>query len=297
MIKCYSIIWDGSEANINEQINFVRDWTSKNGGRILSWKDKTIQERVCQYVGRPQTRKESWRQHNFKYSLETKYTIVKIDDSRIKDLQKLFGKKFAYTTVERLTYAVINSFDAIKHPDIMDDYNVREAVAVYGSEEEALAALAAVKLAKNTTKDLRFVPGQTYRTGRVGPALLHETLTTTHKATLKPWVVLDEEGLKAAGAAIAELTGSIDTKQLQERENELITVYNHNNDLCGRLRSIWPSDESKYDKAVLKAYKTREQAGRDLKEVRRELGKAKRQMTTAAKNSKGITYDLTKFAV
>ena len=52
-MKHYSIIWDGSENTIKEQMNFVAKWARDNLIRVQHWKDKTIQERVCQYVGNP----------------------------------------------------------------------------------------------------------------------------------------------------------------------------------------------------------------------------------------------------
>ena len=294
MLKNYSIIWDGSESAVREQIKFVQDWTKKNGGRTLSWKDKTIQERVCQYVGNPRTRNERWTR-DFKQSLERKYTIVKIDESRIQDLRRHFAKKFEYTTKETRTYAVVNTFDAIKDPKVMDSYYVRESHTVYGNEEEGRAAIESAPLPRTTKRSLSFTPA----TDRYGfnPGYFLETLTTTHRAVLNPWVVLDEPGLEAAGVAITRQTGSADTAELQARESVLIDAYNHNNDLCGRVRRIWSGDESKYDQSVVAAYRAREQAGRELTAVRRELGKAKRQMTTAAKKNAGITYDLTEFAI
>jgi hypothetical protein len=52
-----------------------------------------------------------------------------------------------------------------------------------------------------------------------------------------------------------------------------------------------------YSDDVVNAYRARETADRELKAVRRELGAAKRKMTTAAKKDEGIEYDLTAFSV
>jgi hypothetical protein len=290
-MKHYSIIWDGSEDSIKEQMNFVAKWARDNLIRVQHWKDKTIQERVCQYVGNPKKKDKEWR--FTRNNLSKKYTILEMNDEHLLKFKALVGKPFQYETDTQKEYIVIDAFTAIKHSDTLSkDYYFNSVKEKFNSEDDAVKeAEARLTLNPNQkrtfTVDARVIRGTTDKWKR-----LNEIIVTEHTALFQPWVVLDDAGLEQAGAEITKHSG-VDTAALQKRESAIIAEYNRLNNLCGRRISV-PNDASD---AVKEAFTKRKDAERELKEVRRELGSAKRKMTTAAKKGEGIECDLTAFSV
>ena len=289
-MKTYSIIWDGSEDGISQQIDYVTKWARANAVAVKYWRDKTIQSRVCQYVGNPKS-KTNWQ--SYMKGLVKKYTILQMSESQLERFKQLVGKSFTYETKEQQNYMVVDAFTIIKDAELLaKDYNFKNTEHKFNTEEEMKVFANQTALAKNQTRDLEkqrryLMDGYTRPTYDV----YEETITTTHKAKLKPWVILDDESLEKAGIAIST-TADVDTAPLLAREEELIDAYNNYNNACGRVRWIREDKETQYDLEVVKAYKAREAAGRELVAVRKSLGAAKRKLTLASKREGGIEYDL-----
>ena len=291
-MKHYSVIWDGSEDSIKEQMNFVSKWAKDNLVRVQHWKDKTIQARVCQYVGNPKRKNKDYKFR--RDNLAKKYTILQMSDEHLLKFKSLVGQPFKYETKVQKEYAIVDAFTAIKHTDdLTNDYRFKYIKEKFNDEKTAVKEIKArLKLNPNQKREFN-----THNVSKVrnGPTLwvnLEEVITTTHDAEFQPWVVLDDAGLERAGAEITKHSG-VDTAALQKRESDIIDEYNRLNGLCGRRISV-PNDASD---ALKEAFTLRKAAERELKEVRRELGAVKRKMTTAAKKDEGIEYDLTVFSV
>jgi|LakMenEpi03Aug12_release.lakeMendotaPanAssembly.Ray.scaffolds.fasta_scaffold513311_1 hypothetical protein len=293
-MKHYSVIWDGSESSIKEQMNFVTKWAKDNLVSVQHWKDKTIQTRVCQYVGNPKRKNKDYKFR--RDNLDKKYTILRMSDDTLLKFKALVGQPFKYETKVQKEYAIVDAFTALKHSDdLINDYRLSYIKEKFNDEKTAVKEITA-RLTLNPNQKREFNTNNISKS-RNGPTLwvkLEESIITTHDAEFQPWVVLDDAGLEQAGAEITKHSG-VDTAALQKRERELIDAYNTNNIYCGRLR-IMRADIT-YSDNVVNAYRARETAGRELKAVRRELGAAKRKMTTAAKKDEGIEYDLTAFSV
>ena len=295
-MKHYSIIWDGSEANVSEQMNFISKWASANGARVKSWKDKTIQDRVCQYVGNPKIRKNHYGNTEFKKrNLERKYTILEMSDSTLSKFKALVGSAFQFTTFIKNEYAVVDAFTVMKHTDeLTKDYFFNNIKEKFNDKETAVKEITA-RLSLNPNQERKF-NSKTVNMSRNGPlwVKLEEVIVTNHDEIFQPWVVIDDAGLGEIGEIISSQTGT-DITELQKRERELIDTYNANNNACGRLGRM--RADVNYSDEVVAAYRARETAGRELTAVRRELGAAKRKMTTAAKKERGIEYDMTPFSI
>lgn len=288
-MKSYSIIWDGREKDIKEQINYLTKWARENYIAVKYWRDKTIQQRVCQYVGSPQKR-DYWGS-SYSQSLTKKYTILQMSDGQLEHFKKLVGKSFNWTSQEQHQYLAIDAFTLIKNAQqLAEDFVFNRTQQKFNTEKELKDSVEQTKLAKNQSRD--WDSSDT----RNGYKIYTETITTTHKTKFTPWVVLDDEGLAKVGTAITT-TAEVDTAPLVAREKELIDIYNQNNIACGRIMRIPAGKEDMYSPDIVKAYRARETADRELAAVRKTLGAVKRKLTLASKRGNGIEYDMTPLSV
>jgi len=283
-MKTYSIIWDGREKAIAEQIDFVTKWARNNRIPVKYWRDKTIQQRVCQYVGSPKIRSNWGRQ--YLRSLTKKYTILQMSDGQLANFKQLVGKSFSYDKSEQKKYMSIDAFTILQRVEkLAKDYSFKSIEQKFNSDEELKTTVEQTKLAKNQMRDWDHFTNNGYR-------VWTETITTTHKAKLTPWVVLDDDSLEKVGSDITT-SSDVDTAPLLAREKELIDIYNENNVACGRLRGITKGKEELYSPEILLAYQARETARKELYVVSKTLGAVKRKLTLASKREGGIEYDLT----
>ncbi len=295
--KSYSVIWDGSEEDMAHQREYLTKFGKANGFKSgWIWKKKTLQERVCQYVGNPKIKNE--RYSSLLSKIERKYNIFKGDESKLDLVRSLVGQEFTYTTEETKSYAVVSLFTALKDNRVTTDYYVRQAEQTFNDMEEAEAFISAQPLTLRQTSKVKtnpiFFSGHRYD----DCYYLEHTITTEHTGVFKPWAILDDSALEQVSVEISKQIGVVDLTALQATEQTIIEQYNEANRDAGRIRYI-PSDKQATwaNKEQLAAYLLREKLDKDLMKVRKALGSAKRSMTTTAKRNKGITYDITQFSV
>jgi hypothetical protein len=291
--KSYSVIWDGSEEDMAHQRDYLTKFGKANSIRTgLFWKAKTIQERVCQYVGNPKIKHE--RYSSLLGKIEQKYKIFKGDQAKLDLVRGLVGQEFLYTTTKSQQYAVISLFTALKDNKVTNTWEVRQAEKTFNDKEEVEAFISAQPLTARQTSKISYDNIRGYDDCY---EVIH-TITTEHTGIFKPWAILDDEALEQVGVEISKQIGTVDITELQNTEKTIIDQYNDANRDAGRIRYI-PSDKQAgwANKDQLAAYLLREKLDRDLKVVRKALGSAKRSMTTTAKRNKGITYDITQFSV
>lgn len=291
--KSYSVIWDGSEEDMAHQRDYLTKFGKANGFKSgWIWKKKTLQERVCQYVGNPKIKNE--RYSHLLSKIERKYNIFKGDQAKLDLVRGLVGQEFTYTTVKHHHYAVVSLFTALKDNRVTNAWEVRQAERTFNDKAEVDAYIAELKLDSRQTCVITYDNIRGYDDCY---EVIH-TITTEHTGVFKPWAILDDLGLERVSEEISKNIGVVDITELQATESTIIDQYNDANREAGRIRYI-PSDKQAgwANKEQLAAYLLREKLGRDLIVVRKAIGSAKRSMTTAAKRNKGIAYDITQFSV
>tara|TARA_R110002167_G_scaffold239894_2_gene445060 strand:+ start:2731 stop:3606 length:876 start_codon:yes stop_codon:yes gene_type:complete len=287
-MKHYTFIWEGSEAALKPQMTHLSKTLQNNHNPTMSWKDRTIQDRVCNYTGTPREEK-----------YQDKYITTKLSESGLEQIMQLFGKKFNYTKESKtVTYALVPMFEfmALEDPQRYKD----QFTEMFFTEDEYNAAIdKIVDNKKLEVKQKGDLIGRSLhpRTGYGKPDIYVEgaegtSITYGKKCTsvFKPNVVLDDKGLEQAGRELNQVISGIDIQGLTDDETRLCSEWNESLKIY-RGRSEPTNKESE----AHKAWTTQRLVNIELKEVRKELGSVKRKMTTFMKKNDGIDFDLTPY--
>ena len=287
-MKHYTFIWEGSEAALEPQMTFLRNTLNKNNNPTMTWKDRTIQDRVCNYTGTPRDKK-----------YQDKYITTKMSESALADIMALWGKKFDYTETEKtVRYALVPMFEfmALEHPQ---EYK-KQFDEMFFTEDEYNAAIDKIVNNKNNIiKGKIDIIGHSLhpRTRYGQPQIIIEGAEGTSitygkkcKSVFEPNVVLTDEGLEQAGRELNQAISGIDIQGLTDDESRLCKEWNDSLKIYRGRREPENKDSDAH-----KAWTTQKLVDIELKEVRKELGKVKRKMTTFMKQNDGIEFDLTPY--
>ena len=289
-MKHYTFIWEGSEAALEPQMKFLRNTLNKNNNPTMSWKDRTIQDRVCNYTGTPRDKK-----------YQDKYITTKMSESALADIMALWGKKFDYTETEKtVRYALVPMFEfmALEHPQ---EYK-KQFDQLFFTEDEYNAAIDKIVNNKNNIVKQKGSlmsyqlevrgpnRGLSPRTPINGAEGISITYGKKCKSKFEPNVVLDDEGLEQAGRELNQAISGIDIQGLTDDESRLCKEWNDSLKIYRGRREPENKDSDAH-----KAWTTQQLVDIELKEVRKELGKVKRKMTTFMKQNDGIEFDLTPY--
>jgi hypothetical protein len=90
----------------------------------------------------------------------------------------------------------------------------------------------------------------------------------------------------------------INTRELEQREDELIAAWNDANNRTGRKHRPWSKDKfNALPQHIQDAHDEKDTLKSELGDVRSELGKAKRKVTNLTKKQGGLELDLTKYCI
>lgn len=286
-----SVIWSGDEPDLKHQRDYVEREASLNGiGRLL-WKDHTPHERLCQYVGKPI---DSTNRHTLKSRWNNsakKYVLLHDVGNAANFIINLIGKPYTYYTVEKENVRVVNAFASIA-----------EGKQIYWGESKEFTKLSELedyvaKLNENAAPRTKYTLEIEEHYKHKGCYDGHIECSTEHDGVIQPWAMLREDEVLEAWHEVTAKHG-IDTRELEQREDQLIVDYNTANDAAGKKRRPWNKDTfAELPEHIQTAMEKRSAADRDLKEVRSQLGKAKRKITNLTKKQGGLELDITKYCI